>query len=197
MEINSLFASIPAGSHPSHTVLDIFFDETDIEKAITDLSANSAAGPDNFPAKLLKECKTALSVPIFLIWRESLNKGIIPICCKSANIVPIHKGQGKSRDAAKNYRPVALTSIIIKILEKIIRKNLVDFFNDHNLFNHNQHGFRSARTCLSQLLSHFDKIISLLEEGKIVDIIYLDFAKAFDKVDRTHPYQTPKPWHQR
>ena len=76
-----------------------------------------------------------------------------------------------------------MTSIIIKIFEKIIRKNLVDFFNEHNLFNHNQHGFRSARSCLSQLLSHFDKIISLLEEGKIVDIIYLDFAKAFDKVD--------------
>ena len=53
----------------------------------------------------------------------------------------------------------------------------------HELFNQNQHGFRSARSCLSQLLSHFDQVIKLLEEGKIVDVIYLDFAKAFDKVD--------------
>ena len=59
----------------------------------------------------------------------------------------------------------------------------MEYFNKHELFNKNQHGFRSARSCLSQLLSHFDPVIKLLEEGKIVDVIYLDFAKAFDKVD--------------
>ena len=54
---------------------------------------------------------------------------------------------------------------------------------ENKLFNPSQHGFRSGRSCLSQLLSHFDRITRLLEDGAAVDVIYLDFAKAFDKVD--------------
>ena len=53
----------------------------------------------------------------------------------------------------------------------------------YNLFNTSQHGFRCGRSCLSQLLSHYDRILELLETGASVDIIYLDFAKSFDKVD--------------
>ena len=178
-EIHSLFH----GQDLNQKLCDVFFTELDIEEAISELADNSSAGPDNFPAKLLKECKSELSLPLYVIWRESLNTGKIPATCKSANIVPIYKGQGKSRAEAKSYRPVALTSILIKIFEKILRKSIVEYFNKHELFNKNQHGFRSARSCLSQLLSHFDQVIRLLEEGKIVDVIYLDFAKAFDKVD--------------
>ena len=76
----------------------------------------------------------------------------------------------------------ALTSHIVKIFEKILRKNIVNFMDSNNLFNNNQPGFRS-RSCLSQLLEHFDQIIDILEEGANVDVIYLDFAKAFDKLD--------------
>ena len=123
--------------------------------------------------KITTICKSELSSPLYVIWRESLNTGKIPATCKSANIVPIYKGQGKSRAEAKSYRPVALTSILIKIFEKILRKSIVEYFNKHELFNKNQHGFRSARSCLSQLLSHFDQVIRLLEEGKIVDVIYV------------------------
>ena len=57
--------------------------------------------------------------------------------------------------------------------------------NDHNLFNENQHGFRSGRSCLSQLLEQFDTILDIIEDNGNVDVIYLDFAKAFDKVDHT------------
>ena len=59
----------------------------------------------------------------------------------------------------------------------------MEFMNDNILFNHSQHGFRGGRSCLSQLLSHFDRITYELEKGNGVDVIYLDFAKAFDKLD--------------
>ena len=49
--------------------------------------------------------------------------------------------------------------------------------------NPNQHGFRSGRSCLSQLLKHYDEITRQMEMGKDVDVIYLDFSKAFDKLD--------------
>ena len=70
---------------------------------------------------------------------------------------------------AKNYRPVALTSHLIKVFEKLVRNSLVSFLEDQNLFNSNQHGFRAGHSCLSQLLHHFDMVTKLLEEGKNVD----------------------------
>ena len=159
----------------------ISFTDTELVDAMEELSANAAPGPDGFPAILLKKCSTALSLPLARIWRTSLRNGEIPPICKSATITPIHKG--KSRAAPKNYRPVALTSHLIKIFEKIIRKRIVEFMDENLLFNHSQHGFRGGRSCLSQLLSHFDRITAELERGNGVDVIYLDFAKAFDKLD--------------
>ena len=157
------------------------FSEADIAEAMGEFSPNSAAGPDNFPAMLLTQCKSSLAQPLHMIWSRSFKSGIVPMSCKLANIIPIHKG--KSRAMAKNYRPVALTSLLVKTFEKVIRRRLVNYFDKYDMFNVNQHGFRASRSCLSQLLAHFDKVTSLLEEGKLVDVIYLDFAKAFDKVD--------------
>ena len=62
---------------------------------------------------------------------------------------------------------------------------MVRYLEHNDMFNNSQHGFGQKRSCLSQLLSHFDKIITRLESNQNVDVIYLDFAKAFDKVDHT------------
>ena len=160
---------------------DIEFTKQDFIDAIDTISQNAAAGPDRFPAILLKKCKHALVTPLYMVWRKSLDESSVPSFEKHANISPIHKGG--SKDNAKNYRPIALTSHLIKIFEKVIRKYIVDYIEEHCLFNANQHGFRSKRSCLSQLLAHYDLITSLLENGHNVDVVYLDFAKAFDKVD--------------
>ena len=72
---------------------------------------------------------------------------------------------------------------MIKIYKKVIRKRLAKFLDNNNSLNKNQHGFRAGRSCLTQLLAHFDNIICLLEDRLNVDVVYLDFSKAFDKVD--------------
>ena len=100
---------------------------------------------------------------------------------KTATVVPIHKGGSCGTPA--NYRPVALTSHLIKLFERVMKKYLISYLEENNLFNPGQHGFRQGRSCLSQLIAHFDNISRLLEDGKNVDVVYLDFAKAFDKVD--------------
>ena len=100
---------------------------------------------------------------------------------KLADVIPIHKGG--SQGSASNYRPVALTSHLSKVFEKVVRKFIVAFLEEHNLFNPTQHGFRLGRSYLSQLIDHYDHITQLLEKGENVDVIYLDFAKAFDKVN--------------
>ena len=110
-----------------------------------------------------------------------MDSGTIPLLLKTANIVPIHKGG--SRGLPKQYRPVALTSHVIKVFEKVVRNHLVSYLQEHDLLNPGQHGFRSGRSCLSQLISHFDNILRILEDNDNVDVLYLDFSKAFDKVD--------------
>ncbi|CAL4073588.1 unnamed protein product, partial [Meganyctiphanes norvegica] len=95
---------------------------------------------------------------------------------------PIQK-PGSQRCEPKSYRPVSLTSHIIKAFERIVRTAIVTYLEENNLLPKNQHGFISGRSTLSQLLNHVEDIIRAWEDGKATDTIYLDFAKAFDKVD--------------
>ena len=116
-----------------------------------------------------------------MIWQHSMSTGTVPKFYKTSNIAPLHK-KG-SRAIAGNYRPVSLTSHIIKIYERVLRKQMVVHLEENNLLNSKQHGFRSGKSCLTQLLHHFDDIIEALSNGDDMDAIYLDYAKAFDKVD--------------
>jgi len=162
---------------------DIDFTEDDIIKEINTLSSNSAAGPDGFPATLLKKANLQLAKPLYLIWRNILDKGHTPQLLKTSYITPIFKKGNQG--LPENYRPVALTSHVTKVFEKIVRKNIQDHLVNNNLFNSNQHGFRPGRSCLSQLLSHTERLIHHIENGYNVDVVYLDFSKAFDRVDHT------------
>ena len=73
----------------------------------------------------------------------------------------------------------------MKVMEKIVRENIVTFLTENNLFNPSQHGFMKGRSCLSALLSVYDELINNLSncQPSCIDMIYHDFAKAFDKVD--------------
>lgn len=177
IEVDKLF---PLNTECDH-LQDIQITPKDISDAIDELSINSASGPDGIPAILLKNCKEIMSQLLVIIWRRSLDNGYIDQLLKRASITPIHKGGDKGM--AKNYRPIALTSHVIKVFEKVLRKHIVGHLERNNFMNPGQHGFRSGRSCLSQLIQHHDQIVDALEKNHDIDIIYLDFAKAFDKVD--------------
>ena len=110
----------------------------------------------------------------------SLQEGIVPLEWKEANIIPLFKKGSRSNSV--NYRPVSLTSVICKLLETIIRDHMMDFLFKHKLIKPSQHGFLKARSCLTHLLCFFEEITKWVDEGSPVDVIYLDFQKAFDKV---------------
>ena len=90
--------------------------------------------------------------------------------------------QERFKKQVLNYRPVSLTSVICKLLETIIRDHMIDFLVKHKLINSSQHGFLKARSCLTNLLCFLEEITKWVDEGSPVDVIYLDFQKAFDKV---------------
>ena len=160
---------------------DISFSEDDIIHACSELKSDSAAGADGIPAKLLKLCRKELAKPLYILWRASLDKGSIPSDLLLVLICPVHKGG--SRGVPKNYRPVALTSHIVKVFERVVRKSLVDHLEKNGYFPDGQHGFRALRSTLTQLLSFWDSILEKLEDDAGVDVIYTDFSKAFDKVE--------------
>ncbi len=98
-----------------------------------------------------------------------------------AFITPILKSVDRSVPA--NYRPVSLTNHMTKIFERVLRLHIVEHLERNGLMNKAQHGFRARHSTITQLLNYTDSVLSMLEEGNPVDAIYLDFSKAFDKVD--------------
>ena len=178
--INVANFSTPDIIHP-FTEDKLEFSLSDVIDAIDEIKPGASSGPDEIPVSLLKNCKEAMAKPIHLIWSKSLASGEVSSFYKFSNISPLHKKESKA--LASNYRPISLTSHIIKVFERVVRKKLVSYLEMNNLICNKQHGFRSGRSCLSQLLHHFDDVLESLTNNADFDSIYLDYAKAFDKVD--------------
>jgi hypothetical protein len=162
-------------------ISDIEFVNQDFIDAIKSMDRCSATGPDKFPVVILKECSTTLAPIITHLWRSSLSSGHIATKFKTQTVVPVFKKGNRS--IAENYRPVSLTSHLIKLFERVLRSKLVAFIEGNNIINHNQHGFRAGRSCLTQLLHHIEDVMNDLNNDVNADVLYLDFSKAFDKVD--------------
>ena len=160
---------------------DIEFTTKEIEDAIDELDENSSAGPDGIPAIFLKKTKEEISLPLSILLRKSIDEGKIPGILKMAYVSPIHKGG--SRQKPENYRPISITSHVMKVFERVIKKVIMKHLIENQKLNDGQHGFVRGRSTQSQLLAHYSDIYETLMEGKRIDTIFLDFAKAFDKVD--------------
>ena len=151
-----------------------------VAKKIKAMKDNKSPGVDGILPKLLMETVDQISIPLARVFNLSLKEGVVPFEWKEANIIPLFK-KG-SRNKSENYRPVSLTSVICKLLERLIKDHMVDFLVKHKLLNSSQHGFLKARSCLTNMLCFLEEITKWIDVGSPVDIIYLDFQKAFDKV---------------
>ena len=151
-----------------------------VARKIKAMKDNKSPGVDGIPPKLLMETVDQISIPLARVFNLSLKEGVVPFEWKEANIIPLFK-KG-SRNKSENYRPVSLTSVICKLLERLIKDHMMDFLVKHKLLNSSQHGFLKARSCLTNMLCFLEEITKWIDMGSPVDIIYLDFQKAFDKV---------------
>lgn len=151
-----------------------------VSEKLEKINVNKCPGLDGIHPKMLLELKTYLVKPLTSIFKSSLEQGIVPLDWKEAGVVPLFK-KGK-RDDPKNYRPVSLTGVIGKIVESIIKDCMLEHLTQHSLFKDSQHGFTRGRSCLTNLIDFMEEVTGILDEGDPVDMVYLDFAKAFDKV---------------
>ena len=158
----------------------VCFPVSSISEKIKKLKPDSAFGPDYVGPRLLHAASEVLCAPLSVIFRKSLEEGVVPEDWRKANITPIFKAGSKM--VAGNYRPVSLTCVLCKVMESIIKDCMVLHFMKYNLIKTSQHGFMAGRSCQTNLIEYLDTLSRLVDEGHNVDIIYLDFAKAFDKV---------------
>lgn len=163
------------------TVLDdIEIDNSTVLKLLRTLDISKSAGPDGMHPRVLKELADVVFEPLADVFRKSLSEGIVPTQWKEANVTPLFKKGSKS--VPGNYRPVSLTSIPCKLMEKIIRNSVFSHLEENGLLSDCQHGFVSKRSCVTNLVEVLNEWTSSLDDGKPVDAIYLDFSKAFDSV---------------
>ena len=148
-----------------------------VRKKLNNLKPFSAPGPDGLRPSLLKDLSTDLCLPLAIMFQKSIDEQSVPKEWKNANIPPIFKKGSKL--VAGNYRPVSLTSVICKVMESLIGDKIVEHLNKYELILPT-HGFMNRRSCLTNLLEYLEKVRELVDEGNCVDVIYLDFAKAFN-----------------
>ena len=159
---------------------EIFITTVGIEKLLSNINPFKAFGPDRLKPRVLKELSSEIAPILKLIFCKSLETGVIPSDWKNANVTPIFKKGSKSNP--ENYRPISLTCICSKIMEHIIVSNIMCHAEINKILSNNQHGFRKQLSCETQLLSFVQELQDSIHMGLQIDAIFLDFAKAFDKV---------------
>jgi hypothetical protein len=158
----------------------IRFTEKDIFILINKLNVSKAPGPDGIHAKIIKECSVIFAHIFNIIFNKSIREGVVPHQWKEANVRALYKKGKKSM--CNNYRPVSLTSIVCKMLESLIRDAVLVYLEKNSKIVANQYGFRPGYSCSTQLLEVMEDFTSFMDLSSDFDCIYLDFAKAFDRV---------------
>ena len=183
----SVFTEEPDGDVPGletnfigDDMTDCLFSEEDVAEHLKKLKPDKSPGLDGIHPQVLSSCAEELATPLYIIFRKSLDEGCLPRDWKAARVVPIYK-KG-ARKSPGNYRPVSLTSVPCKVFESILRKKILEHVDAYNLLSQEQHGFMKGRSCLTNLLETFEEVTSMLDQGGGVDMIYLDYSKAFDSV---------------
>lgn len=186
----SFFGSVysqPSNSHntTSHSHLVPLVDINVIHISIREifdclshLKTIKGPGTDNVPNIFLRNCVFALAKPLYILFNKSLSLGSFPSQWKESRITPIFKSGNKN--LVENYRPISIINSIPKLFEKLVTPHLYETFKSFII--EEQHGFVEKKSTVSNLALINEAIISAIDTRKQLDVVYTDFAKAFDKV---------------
>ena len=158
----------------------VHFDQAAVMKAMKKLKPNQASGPDGIPPQLFKRVGHCLAEPLSVMFSSFFSANQVPIVWSKAVVTPIFKG-GDSCDAS-NYRPISLTCVACKLMERIIAAQVLDYLRVNSLISKQQHGFLSRHSTITNLLQSVNDWTLALNNRQNVAIAYIDYAKAFDVV---------------
>ncbi|KAF2351845.1 Reverse transcriptase domain [Trinorchestia longiramus] len=152
---------------------DGVFTVEEVEEQLSILNPHKSTGPDDLGRRILKETAEVISEPLTNIFNRSLETGIVLDDWKRTNVTPILK-KGNNQ-IPNNYRPISLTSVISKTIERLLKVRTTKHLYD------TQHGLREKHSCLTNLLDFFGEVNRIYDRTKAVDLVYLDFQKVFNK----------------
>ena len=158
----------------------VLFSETLVRRAIQRMKANSKGGPDGIPPIFYKRLSSFLCLPLANLFRSCFAAGYLPPVWKQAYITPIFK-KGTRTDS-NNYRPIALTCTMCKLMESVIKDQLVQYLSDNYLISPNQHAFLVNHSTTTNLLECVHDWMLSLQDHRSTDVIYVDISRAFDSI---------------
>ncbi|EGT44568.1 hypothetical protein CAEBREN_17288 [Caenorhabditis brenneri] len=171
----------PSFSDRTSAIMELpYYEPHIIEVLLFKLHPKINSSPDGIPFYVLKKLATSIALPLSIIFHESLETGSIPDLWKTATIRPIFKKGSKAEPV--NYRPISLTSSVSKVIEKLLRNDVIHHLTANKLLINEQFGFRSRRNTELQLLAYQGRIIESFQQSSHVTSVYIDFSKAFDTV---------------
>ena len=155
--------------------------EDELRKEIKKLNIHKATGPDNVSAQIIKRTESEVIQPLLHIINRTIEEGTYPEQLKIAKVVPIYKKKEKTNPG--NYRPISLLSVINKLIEKILHKQIFSFLQKNNILNIDQYGYQPKKSTTTALMEITEYLKKQLERKLTTIGNYLDLSKAFDTVD--------------
>jgi hypothetical protein len=144
--------------------------------------STSSAGSDNILTSFITHCsENFLQLVLLRVFNFSLKSGLIPAAWKNACIAPIYKKSG-SRSLPSNYRPISLTSVVARLMERMISARMLSFIDSHSLLSDNQYGFRKKRSTKDCLLVLSEDLRYNLQKKSHTVAVFLDIQRAYDSV---------------
>ena len=154
----------------------------DVKLVIRNLPNKNSTGLDEIPIKLVKECSNELAPILADIINISVLLGTFPNCLKEAALIPIFKkGANENID---NYRPIALLSVLSKIIEKVVANKIFEFLKINSILTNCQYGFRPGLSTEASIVDLSQYVYDKMDSGERVCGVFFDLSKAFDTVDR-------------
>jgi hypothetical protein len=157
------------------------FSVNDVFRSLSSLNNVWSIGPDGLSGHFLFELRSIIAHPLWLLFIRSLDEGIFPSMLKFSSIIPIPKSGSPS--IISNYRPISILSYIAKIFESLVLNAIQPTVN--SILDEEQHGFRPRRSTTTCNLVFSNYIYESFQCQAQVDVIYIDFRKAFDSVNHT------------
>ena len=160
-------STLPSSSPSEHSarLCDLMVTPEMVKLKLKHLKSSSSPGPDKIHPRVLVEAAEQLAEPLSIIYNKSIQSGCLPDDWKLGTVVPILK-KG-NRQEPENYCPVSLTAIPCKVLESLIRDHLLAYLEENQLLSQHQNGFRSQRSCTTQLLEVIDEWTLCIEKATL------------------------------